>query len=619
MDNSRFFGLHFDFHAGNDYEIGANTTIEGIENFLLKAKPNFIQCDCKGHGGLACFPTKVGTPAKKLVKDNLRVWADACKKHNIPLYVHYSGVADKSYVKNHPNEAQVNEDGSVDGRMSLFGNYCETLLVPQLKELIDEYNIAGVWVDGDCWAVRRDYSDLAKPYLHENITKEEHDQIMRQAFFDYVKKYTDELHAYNPNFKVISNWLYSSYVPGKPEINVDYISGDILPNDSTHNARYEARCVANRGITWDLMSWSFEKTHFVDKSSVQLMQEAAVIMSLGGGFQIYFPQLKDGSARVVNTDYLISLSDFVKDRFILYRKPSIAQVGVFYSENSYYKKANVFNAAGATVPVMGILHGILDAQFTANVIMEFEKDNFAKYPVLAVPEWEDITDEMQNNLINYAKNGGKLVVCGIKNTQDFASKLSVKTGGIINNNRIFLKDNTDKFTAINNWVEGEIASFVDLLDGSGGLYDLCDNKHKIAPSYKTVCTQKGSVTFIPFDLGPLYYSYRSFQLVNFISEVVSSLITPLVTLNKRNIDVTIQDGGDFVYLNVINMNQGRHSLGVLVYDDIPVINDVEITINKPCKKVISPLNEEFTVKTDNKKTVISIKKLDIHSIFELTF
>lgn len=35
-------------------------------------------------------------------------------------------------------------------------------MIPQIKELIEEYDIDGMWVDGDCWAVMRDYSENAK-------------------------------------------------------------------------------------------------------------------------------------------------------------------------------------------------------------------------------------------------------------------------------------------------------------------------------------------------------------------------------------------------------------------------------------------------------------------------
>lgn len=73
----RQFGLHFDYHAQNNYPIGETTNIEDIEHYLIDAKPDFVQCDCKGHPGLSSYPTKVGTPAKGMVKDNLRIWADA--------------------------------------------------------------------------------------------------------------------------------------------------------------------------------------------------------------------------------------------------------------------------------------------------------------------------------------------------------------------------------------------------------------------------------------------------------------------------------------------------------------------------------------------------------------
>ena len=41
-----------------------------------------------------------------------------------------------------------------------------------------------------------------------------------------VKKYTDELHAFKPDFRITSNWMYSSYVPEKPEVGIDFLSGD---------------------------------------------------------------------------------------------------------------------------------------------------------------------------------------------------------------------------------------------------------------------------------------------------------------------------------------------------------------------------------------------------------
>lgn len=236
MNHSRYFGLHFDFHATNTVEIGGHTNSKDIAWYIEQTHPDFVQCDCKGHPGNSCYPTKVGKAADKLVGDNLKVWVDTIHSYGLPAYVHYSGVMDAEYVKAHPDQAAVNEDGSVDPScVSVFGPYGDKLMIPQLKELIDKYGIDGVWVDGDNWAVRRDYSDYAKPYLTETMTYSEHNRVMREGFMRFVRHYVDELHMHSPEFSIGSNWLYTSQVPEKPEIDVDYIRGILTPQ-TAHTA-----------------------------------------------------------------------------------------------------------------------------------------------------------------------------------------------------------------------------------------------------------------------------------------------------------------------------------------------------------------------------------------------
>ena len=59
-----FFGIHFDFHAGDDCnEIGKNTTPGMVQTIIDLVKPDYIQTDCKGHAGYTSYPTKVGNRA----------------------------------------------------------------------------------------------------------------------------------------------------------------------------------------------------------------------------------------------------------------------------------------------------------------------------------------------------------------------------------------------------------------------------------------------------------------------------------------------------------------------------------------------------------------------------
>ena len=44
---------------------------------------------------------------------------------------------------------------------STFGPYVDELMIPQLREVVERYDIDGVWVDGDCWGAELDWSEPA--------------------------------------------------------------------------------------------------------------------------------------------------------------------------------------------------------------------------------------------------------------------------------------------------------------------------------------------------------------------------------------------------------------------------------------------------------------------------
>jgi hypothetical protein len=154
-----FFGIHFDFHATlDDREIGKTFTAEMIDSFLTLVKPDFVQVDCKGHPGCTSYPTKVGNQAGGYTKDILKIWREVTAKHNVALYVHYSGLFDIKAVTDHPEWARLLPDGTPDKQMTAYlGEYSDKLLIPQMKEISD-YGVNGAWIDGECWATHPDYS-----------------------------------------------------------------------------------------------------------------------------------------------------------------------------------------------------------------------------------------------------------------------------------------------------------------------------------------------------------------------------------------------------------------------------------------------------------------------------
>lgn len=165
-----FFGFHFDFHANpNDKEVGKTLTRGMIDSLLIMTKPDFIQVDCKGHAGYSSYPTKVGNPLENYSQDILKLFREVTAKHNVSLYVHYSGVWDQRAIQKHPSWGIVRADGNRDSlKTSFFSGYLDSLLIPQMKELSDVYHVNGAWIDGDSWAAEPDYS---APLVREFASK----------------------------------------------------------------------------------------------------------------------------------------------------------------------------------------------------------------------------------------------------------------------------------------------------------------------------------------------------------------------------------------------------------------------------------------------------------------
>ena len=152
-----FFGLHMDFHANpNNETIGQTLTEDAIRNICRTLKPDFIQIDCKGHPGITSYPSELGNAAPSFSFDPLELWRRVTKEEDVALYMHYSGVYDAAYCRLHPEECPVDIKGApIRDFVRPNGKYADDLLIPQLLELAEKYEVDGAWIDGDCWAASR--------------------------------------------------------------------------------------------------------------------------------------------------------------------------------------------------------------------------------------------------------------------------------------------------------------------------------------------------------------------------------------------------------------------------------------------------------------------------------
>jgi len=449
-----FFGLHFDLHPSqSDTALGADISEENIARLLDRVRPDYVQYDCKGHVGWAGYPTKVGWPAPGIKKDSLAVWRQMTRERGVGLYIHYSGVWDGQAIAHHPDWARIDEKGARDPNdTSVFGPYKDEFLVPQLKEVVAAYDLDGLWVDGECWAAQLDYSPRALAAWRKATGKTaapkkrgdpdwlEWKMFNRKGFEDYLAAWVDALHAFRPALQITSNWMYTTFAPKPVVAKLDYLSGDYSPSLSVDRARVEARYLASTGMPWDLMAWGFDKGKdqgWSIKTPIQLMQEAAVVLMQGGGFQVYHQPTRSGYIAEAIIEQEGQVADFCAARKeASFKSRTVPQVALLLSSEAHWDASDRVYApwGGEFDELEGALHVLLELHYSVDILAEHQlAGRLDEFPLVVVPDSHKLTDDFKAALLKYAERGGSLLLLGEKCARLFEPALGVKFVGAAQN------------------------------------------------------------------------------------------------------------------------------------------------------------------------------------------
>ncbi|MVM29066.1 hypothetical protein GO755_03410 [Spirosoma sp. HMF4905] len=642
--SKRYFGLHFDFHAiKDDSLIGRNLSEKSLDSLLTAVKPDFIQVDCKGHTGVSSYPSKAAnaTVAPHIVGDPLAFYRSVTRKHGVDLYLHYSGVYDDAALAKHPNWAVQKADGSINSsRTSVHGPYADSLLIPQLNELAD-YGANGVWVDGECWATVLDYSPTALAKFRaetgiQTVPRSDKDAnygafkaFARRSFAQYIGHYVDAVHRHRPTFRIASNWAYSSMMPEPIKTNVDFLSGDLTPSNSVNSAALEGRIMAAQGQLyhkpWDLMSWSFwyefnpVQRQGDQKSAVHLMQEAAEIISLGGGFQAYYQQRHNASIGLRELPVMAALSRFVRARqpFCEGSVP-VPQIAVLYANSTVSAFNQSLFGNGQTQRISGVLTALLDAQLPVEVLSEQHlQGRMNQYPVIVVSQQDSLDTGFRKELLDYVRQGGHLLLIGAQTTRSFASELGIEPAGTVvkgpkwvlhNSSTVVL---TGPFQPVR--ITGKDTKAIDLFLKS----EAAD------PVAGVIATEtsfgKGQLTAVYADLSSDYQKHQPARLRDFIASLARPLLPkPLVEVSGSHlVHVVLNRQHGRLALNLINTG-GRHAdPQVFTYDEVPPLTNLTIRLRtdvKPKRIVQQPENKVLPIHYANGIATVTVPKLGIHSV-----
>lgn len=384
-----------------------------------------------------------------------------------------------------------------------------------------------------------------------------------------------------------------------------------------------------QGKPWDLMAWSFakdrgrpaERNH--TKSAVQLEQEAAGTIMLGGGFQAYFKQKRDGSINPWTMAVMEEVAAFCREReAICHKAESIPQFALLYSGEAFYRDhPRPFGNWGveAIRPLTGNLQCLLEGGSSVEVCMSHHlSGRMAEYGLIVVPEWRWLPDDLRDELAAYAEAGGSLLLISGETAKLFSDELDVTfSGGPAREEPRFLwfQGHMAPFTARYETVKlGKRASVV------AQLYPY--NDPDFGPAASGVVVSKygrGRIAATLFPMGRAYLDGASFISRALLSHLGGELFPGQIArvAGSSFVDVAVMRKGEDLCVNLLNTAGPHGDPGINTFDEIPPVGPLTVRIKtpkRPSSVRLEPGGEELEWTYENGEVTAAIDRLEIHAV-----
>jgi hypothetical protein len=317
------------------------------------------------------------------------------------------------------------------------------------------------------------------------------------------------------------------------------------------------------------MAWSFSYNPFPkeQKTAVQLKREAAITLALGGGFQAYFTQNRDGSVRLEEMGVMAEVAKFARERQPwCHHSVQVPQVALLFSTSDYHRNAKSLfpQYKGQS---QGVLQCLLENQYSVDLISEeILARDMSRFPIIVIPEWENISPVFRIDLVEYTKGGGSLLVIGQETSRQFA----MLTGEQLQ---------SDKFVS--------------------------------------KALGKGKIGFLPYAIGKEYEESGSVALREQLNEAVRTLFpTPKIEVTGSPwIDVSVSKKEGRLLVHLVNSSGDHKNAGII--HDIEPVGPLNISIqcdSKPLKITLQPEGKTCDFQYSDGKAQLVVDKVNLYEI-----
>ncbi len=353
------------------------------------------------------------------------------------------------------------------------------------------------------------------------------------------------------------------------------------------------------------------------KHPVQLMQEAAGILMLGGGFQVYIPQNRDGSPKMDWIRALKPVADFIRSRApYCFGGRLRRELAVLLPVSNQYRQNTKPFAIDGQESTGCLLNLLCDAGYSTCVVTEADlsPERVRDFSVIVVPQlFCPLPKSSMDRLTAWTKDGGSLLLTGI-NTCRFFAEAGYPTAladDFVRHQRCFTLDGR---------TSGAFQRTCSLKDDGGDVVARTTEKHLPFAAVRTF--GKGRVAVVGADVGNSYEQSGQYLQRKLVASLLDNLqgVSAKVESAVGLVEIAQLEKGGKELLQLVNANGHHHNLKVYTADVISPAIDVRSALRRrtcPKELVLQPTGERLAFEWKDGVVRVTVPRVDLHEILEI--
>lgn len=427
--------VHLDFHTSEKIKnIGSAFDKKEFQEALKRGHVNSITLFSKCHHGWSYHPTMVNEMHPGLDFDLLAQQISAAHEIGVKTPVYISAGLDERYALKHRGDVVRNKDESTtwvaDFLTPGYHKICMNtpyldFLLEQIKEMLDNYDADGLFLDisnvQPCYCERCMNQMISEGKNPENIS--DVIEFAEKVYENYAKRVRDVVDEIKPGLPVFHNGGHIQKGRRDIAFSNSHLEIESLPTGGYGYEHFpvSASYARTLGVEYCGMTGKFHQTwgEFGGfKHPNALRYETALSLANGAACSIGDQLHPDGMMDKATYELIGKAYEEVelKEKYISDAR-NIADIGVFSkeaAENGYGEKKSVHTAPEIDPGDLGCVKILTEGKFLFNYIDIHE--DFGKYKVIILPD-KILADEiLEEKLIDYVKQGGKVLASGISAT-----------------------------------------------------------------------------------------------------------------------------------------------------------------------------------------------------------